>query len=239
MDFYEDNHVLHSPYQVMAVQLAAGEKPPFADSVRKSAKRATEPFHIDTDGLQGRTFPLPISSGNYFFLQAAKGKVLWCAIPRYTDSENREIFKPGNASKWELHLFEMDQKKESVFSDKIREFKLSTNGEHLLVRRDDAHPEHLCEQPEAEFSRPVAFDRKGLLGRARKVAPLRFEDTFHRLRNVDVNLHEPCSGPRRFPTDAAASTLFIAEAAAKSTPNRRSCPAECCPLQTHRRIHSP
>jgi tricorn protease len=137
MDFYEDNHVLHSPYQVMAVQLAAGEKPPFADSVRKSAKPTTGPFRIDTDGLQQRTFPLPVSSGNYFFLQAAKGKVLWCAIPRYTDSENREIFEPGNASKWELHLFDMDQKKESVISDKIREFRLSTNGEHLLVRRDD------------------------------------------------------------------------------------------------------
>ena len=29
MDFYEDNHVIANPYQVMVVQLQAGRKPPF------------------------------------------------------------------------------------------------------------------------------------------------------------------------------------------------------------------
>ena len=31
MDFYEDNHVIANPFQVMAVQLRPGRSRPFAD----------------------------------------------------------------------------------------------------------------------------------------------------------------------------------------------------------------
>jgi tricorn protease len=137
MDFYEDNHVLHSPYQVMAVQLGAGETPPFADSVSRTGQRAGTAFRIDTDGLQQRTFPVPVPAGNYFFLQAGKGKIAWCALSRFTEDEYEEIFKPGNATKWDVHLFDMEQKKEITLAEKVREYKISTNGEQLLVRRDD------------------------------------------------------------------------------------------------------
>ncbi len=137
MDFYEDNHVLHSPYQVMAVQLVAGEKPPFADSVAQSKKPAGTAFRIDTDGLQQRTFPVPVPAGNYVFLQAGKNMIAWCAISRFTDDEYEEIFKPGSASKWELHLFDMNTRKEVTLGEKIREYRLSADGEQLLVRRDN------------------------------------------------------------------------------------------------------
>ncbi|MCC6396186.1 MAG: PD40 domain-containing protein [Bacteroidetes bacterium] len=137
MDFYEDNHVIHSPYQVMAVQLLAGQKPPFADSVARTTPGKGEGFRIDTDGLQQRTFPLPVASGNYFYLRAGKGKVFWCSVPRFTDAEYEEIFKPGGATKWQLHIFDMAQEKEVTLTDNIREFSLSTSGEHLLIRRND------------------------------------------------------------------------------------------------------
>ena len=38
MDFYEDNHIIANPYQVMAVQLQAGRKPPFLANEPKGEK---------------------------------------------------------------------------------------------------------------------------------------------------------------------------------------------------------
>jgi tricorn protease len=136
MDFYEDNHVLKSPQQVMVVQLAAGDTPPFAEAANPGLK-AADPFRIDVEGIQKRTFPLPVPAGNYFFLQAGRGKVAWCSVPQFTESEYQEIFKPGAATKWELHIFDMEQKKEVTLGEKIREFRLSVNGERLLTRKEN------------------------------------------------------------------------------------------------------
>ena len=137
MDFYEDNHVETNPQQVMAVQLIAGEKPPFADPVALTAAKATaDPFRIDLRDIQKRIFPLPVPAGNYFFLKAGKGKVLWASVPKFNEAEYEEIFKPGGATKWDLHLFDVDQKKETILSDKIADFRLSTNGEQLLITKD-------------------------------------------------------------------------------------------------------
>lgn len=135
MDFYEDNHVLASPYQVMAVQLGAGEKPPFADPVGPRSTTGTDPFRIDTDGLPMRTYPLPVNAGNYFYLSAAKGKVFWCSLPAFTEDEYEEIFKPGGKTKFTLHLFDMEEKKEVTLSEKISDYRVSPTGEHLLTRR--------------------------------------------------------------------------------------------------------
>ena len=113
MDFYEDNHVLDAPYQVMAVQLAAGDQPPFTESVVPAEKKAPDAIPRSTPrGLQKRTYPLPVPAGNYFFLQAGKGKVAWCAVDKFTEDEYEEIFKPGASTKWELHIFDMESKKE-------------------------------------------------------------------------------------------------------------------------------
>ena len=90
MDFYEDNHTIRTPQTVMAVQLKGGEKPPFVESGENEAKKK-EPgiVEIDVDGLQKRTYPLPVPAGNYFYLKAGKGKVAWCAIDHFTEDEDR------------------------------------------------------------------------------------------------------------------------------------------------------
>jgi tricorn protease len=134
MDFYEDNHIISAPQQVMAVQLRDGLAPPFAEET-KPAKSA-EPFRIDVDGLMQRTFPLPVPAGNYFHLKAGKGKVLWSSVPKFTEDEYEEIFKPGGATKWDLHIFDMEAKKEVVLSDKIKDARLSVNGEQLILQRE-------------------------------------------------------------------------------------------------------
>jgi tricorn protease len=140
MDFYEDNHVIATPQQVIVVQLRDGEKPPFTDGapVEKADKKIEpEPFRIDIEGIQKRAFPVPAAPGNYFFLKAGKGKAIWCSVEKFTEDEYEEIFKPRGATKWNLHIFDMAEKKETVLSDKIREFDVAVNGEHLIIRKNE------------------------------------------------------------------------------------------------------
>lgn len=139
MDFYEDNHVIATPQQVMAVQLRDGETPPFAGEPegKDEAKAAPVPFRIDAEGLIKRTYPLPVPAGNYFWLRAGRGKVLWASIDEFTEGEYEDIFRNKyGATQWTLHVFDMAGRKDVTLTDKVREFSLSTNGERLLVRRD-------------------------------------------------------------------------------------------------------
>jgi tricorn protease len=140
MDFYEDNHVISNPQQVMCVQLRAGAAPPFSDEAKAGKKNsaAAGAMRIDVEGIQDRTFPLPVKAGNYFFLKAGKGKVLFCSVPKFTENEYEYIFEPGRATKWNLHIFDMNAESEVVLPKKIRNFALSSNGEHILVESKSA-----------------------------------------------------------------------------------------------------
>jgi len=139
MDFYEDNHVIAAPQQVMAVQLQAGGKPVFSgpeasEKGAPSKKETGASLRIDTEGLGLRTRPLPVPAGNYFFLRAGKGKAVWCSVPAFTDDEYEEIFRPGGRAKWEMHIFDMESKKEASLADKIRDYRLSIGGEQMVIR---------------------------------------------------------------------------------------------------------
>jgi tricorn protease len=154
MDFYEDNHILSTPQQVMVVQLRDGEKPPFAADAAEIAEAAgagggpepsekaeakpaaAEPMRIDTEGLIKRTYPLPVAAGNFFYLRAGKGKVLWCSVETFTEDEYEEIFAPRGATKWDLHVFDVAAKRETVLGEKIRDYDVSTNGEQLVIRQE-------------------------------------------------------------------------------------------------------
>ncbi len=137
MDFYEDNHVIANPYQVMAVQLQAGRKPPFLANEPKSEKTDAAPageHPIELEGMASRIFPLPVPAGNYFYLRAGKGKVTWCSVPKFTEDEYEEIFKPGGATKWTLHIFDMAAKEMRTVEDKIADYALAMGGERLVCR---------------------------------------------------------------------------------------------------------
>jgi tricorn protease len=139
MDFYEDDHVIATPQQIMAVQLRDGEAPPFAGEPgdKGAEKAAPAPFRIDTEGLVKRTYPLPVPAGNYFWLKAGKGKVLWASVDAFTEGEYEDIFRNKyGATQWTLHVFDMAGRKDVALTDKIRDFWLSTNGEQILIRRD-------------------------------------------------------------------------------------------------------
>ena len=131
----------------MAVQLRAGEKPPFLDegetAKRRNGEAAKEekkeetakPFRIDLEGIRQRTWPLPVEAGNYLYLKAGKGKVAWCAIPAFTEDDYDAVFRPGPESKYALHIFDMAKKQEVVLDDKIRDYQVSANGEQIILRK--------------------------------------------------------------------------------------------------------
>ncbi len=169
MDFYEDNHVVAAPLQVMAVQLRAGEKPPFSDSEPSEKTGGNEPFRIDLDGIQQRTFPLPVAAGNYFYLKAGKGRVAWCSVPSFTEDEYEEIFQPRGETKWDLHIFDMAEKIESILTDKIRDYDLSTNGEQLVIRKGS---DFFTTSVDKAFKSKSMGDRLNLQGMLYFVDPL-------------------------------------------------------------------
>lgn len=155
MDFYEDNHVVATPYQVMAMALQDGRTPPFADGAATAAKQRgakarergeTEqkhdkpapaaPVRIDLAGIEARVYPLPVKAGNHFFLEAGTGKVLWTSVERFTEDEYEEIFKPRGDTKWTLHVFDMAAKEDVALDEKISSFALSANGEQVLIGAD-------------------------------------------------------------------------------------------------------
>jgi tricorn protease len=149
MDFYEDNHIIANPFRVMAVQLQGGQKPPFAENEtdkvepgkeknengKKLSLAQSKPIKIDPDGLAMRTYALPVPAGNYAFLRAGRGLVLWCSVPVFSEDEYEEVFKPRGDSKWKLHGFAMKEKKETTLEDKIGEYALSVNNEQIMIAR--------------------------------------------------------------------------------------------------------
>jgi len=181
MDFYEDNHVIANPYKVMAVQLQGGQKPPFAEGETDKAEpikgkteagKTSSPAQakrvkIDLEGLALRTFALPVPAGNYFFLRAGQGRALWCSVPVFSEDEYEEIFKPGRDSKWQLHSFDMQEKKETVLEDKIRDYALSVNGEQIILAREKdffiAKLEDLCEAKKLEGKKIHGLKLDGML----------------------------------------------------------------------------
>ncbi len=136
MDFYEDNHIESTPQQVMCVQLRADDTPPFEEPVTKTEKKSDNQLRIDFEGIKTRTYPLPIEAGNYFYLKAGDGKVLWSSVDKFTEDEYEEIFKPGGKTKWHLNIFDMASKTKTVLNDQIRNFDLSTDRKDLIIQKD-------------------------------------------------------------------------------------------------------
>ncbi|HPK70945.1 MAG TPA: S41 family peptidase [Vicinamibacterales bacterium] len=137
MDIFEDNHVIPSPVQVMAVQLRAGQAPPFGKGAPRTAE--ARPFRIDLAGIDERVFPLPVRSGNYFFLKAGKGVVTWASTDSWGESEYETVFSPSGEDKWTLNVFDMASQKLTVSETTISDWRLSLNREQAIVRKGAAY----------------------------------------------------------------------------------------------------
>jgi tricorn protease len=167
LDIFEDNHVVPDPVQVMAVQLVAGQRPPF-DKVAKDAKKPEpQPFRIDLDGLADRVFPLPVKAGNYFYLKAGKGMVTWASSDFFGDDEIEQVFTPSGKDVWTLHLFDVAEQKEVSLEATVSNWKLSANREHMVVKKDDAYHVSAVTKAFAAKSAGEALDLARMVVRVR------------------------------------------------------------------------
>jgi len=135
MDIFEDNHVIANPVQVMAVQLKAGQKPPFDKGGSIDKKADAGGFRVDLAGIENRVFPLPVKSGNYFYLRAGKNSVTWASTDSFGENEYEEIFKPGGDDKWTLNAFDMASGKHVEHETTGSDWRLSLNQEWMIARK--------------------------------------------------------------------------------------------------------
>ncbi len=195
MDFYEDNHVIMTPYQIVAVQLEAGLTPPFMEDDREKSVTDKEetPFRIDVEGLSSRLYPVPVPAGNVFYLKAGKGRIAWFSAERFTDDLYDVIYKPGRRNAMTLHIFDMETEKEVRLEGTFNDFRLSANGDGLVVRQRD---DYLVNTLDAAYKAKKAGDRVSLDKMVYKVDTYAefnqiFSDTWRWWRDFfyDSNMH--------------------------------------------------
>ncbi len=190
MDIFEDNHVIESPVQVMVVQLKAGQAPPFDKAAARPAEAG--PFRIDLPGIETRVFPLPVESGNYFFLKAGKGNVSFASTDGFGESEYETVFTPGGEDKWTLNVFDMGAQKLTVSENTVSDWKLSLNREQMIAKKGNTY----FAGPVARLSAKTLGTKLNLDPMAYRVAPVAewtqiFNDTWRWYRDFfyDANMH--------------------------------------------------
>lgn len=99
------------------------------DSTEKPAPwkpGATPPIHIDVDGLLSRAVPLPIPSTDISNLAASKGHIYYLTTP----PQGYDGPLPGE--KPELHVFDLQKRKDHVLAAGLSGFALSADGMKVL-----------------------------------------------------------------------------------------------------------
>lgn len=179
LDPSQDNHIQHTPVQVMSVKLKAGDE--------KGA------FRIDLDGLQDRIAPLPVKAGNHLHLKAGKGHIGWLEAEGWDDSINEEVNAPRGRDKWKLHLYDLATKKEAVLNDTVSDWAWDAEGKKLLLRKGAAF--HVGDAAATMASRALP-ERLDLERMSTRVVPREewkqvFEDTWRWYREFfyDKEMH--------------------------------------------------
>jgi tricorn protease len=186
LDATQDNHVLPSPAQVMAVKLRSGEG-------NSASSLKSESFRIDVEGLQQRIAQLPVKGANAFHLKAGKGLVGWSTVEGWDDSVNEEVYKARGQAKWTLHLYDTAAKKETVLSEPIGEWSFDPSGSQILVKKGSdffAGPVQPVLATKALPER-VNLDRLSMTVDPRAEWKQIFEDTWRWYRDFfyDANMH--------------------------------------------------
>lgn len=104
------------------------------DAKKKDAKKENDKtdkgVEIDFDGLEARMVILPVEPGNYANLAAVKGKLIYQKYPNLGSADDA---KPS------LKYYDIEDRKEKNISDNIDNYKLSANGEKILVKRGNSY----------------------------------------------------------------------------------------------------
>lgn len=101
-------------------------------SDKKEAKpEKKEPFRIDLDGIQDRIVSLPTPPGNLGNLAAAEGFVYYSSSPTYGYSGPLPGLTP------EIHVYDLDKRKDAALVAGSTRFELSADGKKILYQAPD------------------------------------------------------------------------------------------------------
>jgi tricorn protease len=137
-----DEAVVTPPPDTSASAGAAQSSPPpspgatnsGANKEEKSGKKEPakkRPFRIDLEGIQNRIVALPTPPGNLGNLAAADGFVYYSSAP------NTGLSGPLPGLAPEIHVFDLDKRKDSVLLAGSDSFVLSADGKKLLYQAPD------------------------------------------------------------------------------------------------------
>ncbi len=88
---------------------------------------------IDFDGIAERLIPFPVDEGIYTSIAATKNKIFYTLYPIEGVKDINWLAKEAPA-KAILKVFDLEKREESSFMDGITSFKLSGDGEYLVIR---------------------------------------------------------------------------------------------------------
>lgn len=112
----------------------AAQSTPAAPPAKKdetAEKEKKQPFRIDLAGIQDRIVALPTPPGNLGSLAAADGRVYYSSTPTYGFSGPLPGLTP------EIHVFDLDKRKDQVLVAGATGFALSFDGKKLLYQAPD------------------------------------------------------------------------------------------------------
>lgn len=102
----------------------AGDKDKKKDDDKKD-KKEDKKTQIDIEGLESRIVLLPIPSGNYGQLEAARGKVIYL-------KQNNTGATPGPGA---IKYYDLEEREEKTILPSASSYQLSADGSKLLVRQ--------------------------------------------------------------------------------------------------------
>ncbi len=123
------------PEEMESEDEKSGEKKSSADekSKEKKGEKEKKPVKIDFEGIGERIVEFPVAADHYYGLSAISGKVFYLSrIPRTTSREDEE-----EPSWFDLHMYDIKEKKDEVIISNIRSYSLSPDGEKMIYRKGD------------------------------------------------------------------------------------------------------
>lgn len=142
LDWFMDNNINTDMSRIMAVQLKAGERPPFYDI--ETENDAAEPGAaagadtanvspadstvIELDGIAERIFTVPVKAGTYRALTAYEGHIAYLSRDGYGFPGIQEFLHPKSVTHYDLHVFDTDKEEDRTVIEGIGFYALSGDG---------------------------------------------------------------------------------------------------------------
>jgi tricorn protease len=103
------------------------------DKKKDKDKDKEEEIKIDLEGIGQRVVGVPIKSGNYTTLRAAKGKLFYLAMPAIPEDGG------SGGGENELRMFDMEKREEHTLISGISGYDVSSDGEKIIYKSGNAY----------------------------------------------------------------------------------------------------